>query len=436
MENDQIQKGYWAIATQKHLKGFTTDSTNIDELDDLNIAGKAGRFLGAIRGNGKIENIKKLEKMANHVGITKSELHHTILPEIEKAADGKVEIIKNTSGDIIGIVEYLFDNLPVLEIAGEVFEQQNPSDIERIVISTMDETRKVPYLESELGEHLSKTGFQEEQITLSLALQEQFRLIQRLRISKRNDPIISNEYVWGANHAKIASAIGALDLGKKQSLRDVVNMIQSTQGLPLDDMPEIDSDILLLAQKTGMILPTRIISARGIEKDFVFSADIESKLEYQNDILDDVKLLLASIRFGQNYTNFSRISDPKKFLQALIDRDYVGPHSANATDYTLLEKRGIVKVETHTTYNSYTGTSRTGPCLRLQRKDVAKTALTLIANPVYTIKNDTEFGSVDAMLTASNFVSPEETRIKLGVSPRPVQEAEEYLSKVLRDELV
>lgn len=436
MENNQIQQGYWSVATQKHLKGFTTDSSNIDELDDLNIAGKAGRFLGSVRGNGKIENIKKLEKMANHVGITKSELHHTILPEIEKAADGKVEIIKETSGDIIGIEEYLFDNPSVLEIAGQVFEQQNPSEIERIVIATMDETRKIPYLESEMGNYLTIRGFKEEQIKLSLALQEQFRLIQRLRPSKQTDPIISNEYVWGTNHAKIATAIASLELGKKQNLREVIDMIQSTQGIPSDMLPAIDQNVLILAQKTGMILPTRIISARGIEKDFVFSADLEGKLEYQDDILDDVKLLLASIRFGQNYTPFSRISDPRKFLQALINNKYVGPHSANETDYTLLEKRGIIKVETHSSYNSFTGMTRTGACLKLLRKDVAEMALALVNDPTYTIKGNHGFGSAEAMLTASNFISPEESRIKLGVSPKPVQEAEEYLSKVLRDELI
>lgn len=436
MEKNQIQKGYWSVAAQKHLNGFTTDSSNIDELDDLNIAGKVGRFLGAVRGNGRIENIKKLEKMANHVGITKSELHHTIFPEIERAAAGKVEIIKEVSGDIIGIEEYLFNNPSVLEIAGQVFEQQNPSDIERIVIATMDETRKVPYLESEMGDHLSRMGFKEEQIALSLALQEQFRLIQRLRPSKQTDPIISNEYVWGANHAKIATAVTSLEFEKKQNLREVINIIQSTQGIPSDRLPAIDQNVLILAQKTGMILPTRIISARGIEKDFVFSADLEGKLEYQDDILDDVKLLLASIRFGQNYTQFSRISDPRRFLQALINSTYVGPHSANETDYTLLEKRGIVKVETHSTYNSFTGRTRTGACLKLLRKDVAEIALTLINDPTYAIKGDGEFGSVDALLTASNFISPEESRIKLGVSPKPVQEAEEYLSKVLRDELI
>lgn len=436
VSEELIREGYWSIATQKHLIKYTADSSNIDELDSLSVAGKAGRFLGTIRNNKRVENMRKLEKMANNVGISRSDLHRIILPEIEKASDGKVELIKTTVGDIVGIQEYLFDHPSVLEISGQVFEQQRPSEIERIAVSTMDETRKIPYLESELSEYLAKSGFTEEDINISLALQEQFKLIQRLRPSKQTDPIISNEYVWGSNHAKIAAAVTSLELEQKQTLRDVIEMIQNKQGVPVESLPSIDPNILTLAQKTGMILPTKIISLRGLEKSFVFSANLQGDVGYQDDILDDVKLLLASIRFGQNYTPYSKITDPRRFLTALINRDYVGPHSANETDYTLLEKRGIVKVETKSSYNPFTGNTRTGPCLKLLRKDVAEHALSLLSESQYSIGNDNNYGSTEAMLSASVFVSPEESRIKLGVSPKPVQEAEEYLSQVLRDELI
>lgn len=436
VSEELIREGYWSIATQKHLINYTADSSNIDELDSLNVAGKAGRFLGAIRKNKRVENMRKLEKMANNVGISRSDLHRIILPEIEKASDGKVELIKNTVGEVTGIQEYLFDNSTVLDISGQVFEQQRPTEIERIAVFTMDETRKIPYLESELSDYLAKSGFTEEGINVSLALQEQFNLIQRLRPTKQVDPIISNEYVWGSNHAKIATAITSLDLGQKQTLRDVIEIIQNKQGVPVENLPPIDTNILSLAQKTGMILPTKIISLRGLEKSFAFSANLQGDIGYQDDILDDVKLLLASIRFGQNYTLYSKITDPRRFLTALINRDYVGPHSANETDYTLLEKRGIVKVETKSSYNSFTGNVRTGACLKLLRKDVAEHALSLLSEPQYSMGGGNNYGSAEAILSASTFVSPEESRIKLGVLPKPVQEAEEYLSRVLRDELL
>ncbi|HFE9850722.1 TPA: hypothetical protein ACGBG5_000971 [Enterococcus faecalis] len=55
---EKVEKGYWAVATQKHLNKFQTNTPNYEEFDALNNSGKAGRLLGLIRGNTRIENMK------------------------------------------------------------------------------------------------------------------------------------------------------------------------------------------------------------------------------------------------------------------------------------------------------------------------------------------------------------------------------------------
>lgn len=60
VNEDNIKSSYWSIAAQKHLQEFTTYSSNLDELDNLSIAGKAGRFLGVIRGNQKLRKYKEV----------------------------------------------------------------------------------------------------------------------------------------------------------------------------------------------------------------------------------------------------------------------------------------------------------------------------------------------------------------------------------------
>lgn len=436
-EQSKIKSGYWSIATQKHLKEFTTDSSNLDEFDKLNIAGKTGRFLGVIRGNKEINNISKLRKMANTVGISPSELNYIVLPGLEKSSDKQVELIKDSTGEITGIVEYVFTNESVLGIAGQVFEDSNPSAIQRIAIETMDETKRIPYLQDELIEMLVKQGYKEENVSLSFALQEQFKLIQRTNRTK--DPIISNEYVWGANHQKIAMAIANISFGKKQNLKEVIEIIQNHQGHPIEKLPTIDNKLMLLAKKTGMIIPNTIISGRGFQKEFAFSPNMLEPLTYKDDILDDVKLLLASIRFGENYTIHSTIQDPAKFLRNLINYGDIGPHDANSTDYLLLEKKGIVRVVTKTKQlrSQYYGTyEKTGPCLELVRKDVALEALKFIESPNYNIKTDSDIDSFEVVNDTGSYITAEETRIRLGESPEYIKEAEDYLSKVLRDELL
>lgn len=437
-KQSKIKSGYWSIATQKHLKEFKTDSSNFDELDTLNIAGKTGRFLGVIRGNNQIRDMKKLEKMANTVGISPSELNYIILPKLEKSSDKQVELIRNVTGDIEGIAEYVFTNDEVLSITGQVFDDLNPTEMQRIAVETMDETKKIPYFQNELIEMLVKRGYREENIALAFAIQEQFKLIQRINKLKSSDPIISNEYVWGNNHEKIALALSNIEFDRKQSLREVIEIIQNYQGYPLEKLPEIDNDLILLAKKTGMITPNTIVSSRGFRKEFAFSPNMLEPLTYNDDILDDVKLLLASIRFGENYTNHSTITDPVKFLESLIRYGDIGPHDANSTDYTLLEKKGIVRVvrKTKQVWSRYYGewSSRNGYCLELIRRDVAEEALKIIKTPSYNITSDVEINSFEAVNDTGLFITAEANRLKLAESPEYVKEAEEFLCKVLRNE--
>ena len=69
METEGVKQGYWAIATQKHLRLYAQESPGLGRLGNLNTAGKAGRFLGVIRGNDRITNMDKLQQMAESVGI-------------------------------------------------------------------------------------------------------------------------------------------------------------------------------------------------------------------------------------------------------------------------------------------------------------------------------------------------------------------------------
>ena len=53
---DRNFNGFWAVAARKHLKEFVDYSDNADIFDCLNVAGKTGLFLGAIRGNKMLNN--------------------------------------------------------------------------------------------------------------------------------------------------------------------------------------------------------------------------------------------------------------------------------------------------------------------------------------------------------------------------------------------
>lgn len=435
---DKKIEGYWSIAAQKHLKGFTTDSVGLDEYDDIDLAGKAGRFIGSIRGNSKITSIKKIEKIGNTVGIKPKELNKIILPQIEIATKGQVELIRNSAGDITGIEEYVFTNDDVISLTGEIFESLNPTNIEYATIETLDYTKRVPYLMSEIYDVLNKSGFKDADIEMAVSLQEQFKLIQKLDKINKKDPIISNEYIWGINHEKIAYALGHISLDEKQSIKQMIEDVQKYQGIPTDDIKHMQTQLYQLAIKIGMLNPVRIVSNRGLEKDFVFSSNILRPFTQNDDIMDDVKVLLASIRFGEKYTEYSTIQNPSKFLRALLSNDTVGPHSANLTDYILLEKKGIVKVvEDSKTRWGYNGMyTRSGPCLKLIKKDIAQKALEIIENADYVYNDCNDSINADYLGDTGNYMNAEEIRVRIAESPRGVSEAQELLNMALRDETI
>lgn len=428
---DRKTNGFWSIAARKHLKEFVDYSDNGDIFDRLNVAGKTGLFLGTIRGNKQLDNIKKIEKMASQVGIKPIELHKIILPQLEESSDKKIEIYRDSLGNATGIEEYVFDTQSTLEITGKVFEDLNPTDKEIITVNTLEETKKVPYTQNEITEIMVQKGFKENDINISLDIADQFKLIRK--VAKKNDPIISNEYIWGSNNQRIALAVGELGKIQKDSLGITIGEIQNCQGIPYENLTIADKKLFDLAKKIGMINPIKIVTNRNVNKEFEFTQST-NWLPASEDIFDDVRLLLASIRFGENYTQHSTIYSAQKFLSAWIRNGEVGPHDANSTDYIMLEKKGIAKVVYKSKqkwgYNGYY--NATGYYLELVKEDVAREALKFINGIIE--ENDLSIDDYNQIAKSSNYYSAEEQRVRMGDVPESSKEADEYIQRILRDE--
>ena len=428
---DRKTNGFWSIAARKHLKEFVDYSDNGDIFDRLNVAGKTGLFLGTIRGNKQLDNIKKIEKMASQVGIKPIELHKIILPQLEESSDKKIEIHRDSLGNATGIEEYVFDTQSTLEITGKVFEDLNPTDKEIITVNTLEETKKVPYTKNEITEIMVQKGFKENDINISLDIADQFKLIRK--VAKKNDPIISNEYIWGSNNQRIALAVGELGKIQKDSLGITIGEIQNCQGIPYENLTIADKKLFDLAKKIGMINPIKIVTNRNVNKEFEFTQST-NWLPASEDIFDDVRLLLASIRFGENYTQHSTIYSAQKFLSAWIRNGEVGPHDANSTDYIMLEKKGIAKVVYKSKqkwgYNGYY--NATGYYLELVKEDVAREALKFINGIIE--ENDLSIDDYNQIAKSSNYYSAEEQRVRMGDVPESSKEADEYIQRILRDE--
>ncbi|MFL2077168.1 hypothetical protein [Marinilactibacillus psychrotolerans] len=422
--SNQINNGYWAVATQKHLCKFQTNSPNYEEFDALNVSGKAGRLLGLIRGNTQITDIKRMEKLAGTMGIGKRELKKTIFPELERVTDKKIELHKNSSGEIIGLEEYFLSTEEVLSAAGDYFEYMEPDDTERITVETLSNTKKIPNSGSELHSILAKE-YSEETIKHSLVYQEQFRLIKKSTIN--NDEMYSNEYVWNGKQDKIIHSLQKLDIVSREELSTFIELLQKTQGTSQSQIG-LNEQLLLLAKKTGIIDPINIKTSRSFNQEFLFTSNFLGGETLTNDILDDVKLLISSIRFGTKFTQYSRLSNPILFLERLVAGGKVGPHSANGTDYILLESRGIIKTtpSIHRPGRFY---------MELLKKDIGNKALEILKSSNYDIESSVDrYNFSDPQDKHVYFESPENSRMNLAESTAAISEAEDYFIQVLRGE--
>ena len=168
--------------------------------------------------------------MASQVGIKPTELHKVILPQLEESSDQKIEVHRDSTGSLIGIEEYVFDTQSTLEITGKVFEDLHPSDKEIITVDTLEETKKVPYTQTEITEKLIQKGFREDDINISLDVADQFKLIRK--VNKKNDPIINNAkwLLMERNHMTEQEAFRYI---QKSSMDSGTNMVETAQMILL-----------------------------------------------------------------------------------------------------------------------------------------------------------------------------------------------------------
>lgn len=423
--SNSISNGFWSVATQKHLCQFQADSPNYSEFETLNMSGKSGRLLGLVRGNSRIENMPKIEKLAGSIGIGKKELKTKILPELEKVTGKKIELIRNTVGEIVGIEEYFLTSNEVLDASGNYFDYLEPDKKERIMIESLASTKELPTSESEMYSLLS-SSYNEEDIKEALVYQEQFKLINNNKIN--NDIIYTNEYMWGNKQEKLLYPLQRLDIVSREELETFINFLQKTQGANSEQIA-LNQKLLTLAKSTGIINPITLRTKRDFSKDFLFTSNFLGGNSLNDDIMDDLKLLISAIKFGSKFTLYTRLNDPILFLRRLVSGCKVGPHSANGTDYVLLESRGIIKVTE----------SKEKPgrfYMELIKKDVGKMALEILESSDLDLESSVpryDF-SVNQEEASIYYETPELSRLKMAKLPADSQEAAEYFIETIRNE--
>jgi len=163
-----------------------------------------------------------------------------------------------------------------------------------------------------------------------------------------------DEYVFSPriykNEQKFRVAIEILN---EHRLSNIIDFIQENPGNPLpvaEKYLQTDQETLELLSQSGIIDPVRL-EVRGDVKDYLYCSDI---LNHPDDEpFDLVRKTLANFRFGEYYSEKTRLYNLGRFLEYMLDHGHAGSAEAIGTDYMNLEWAGIFKIEQITGTEKY-----------------------------------------------------------------------------------
>ncbi|CAM3574664.1 hypothetical protein DEFR109230_03605 [Deinococcus frigens] len=163
----------------------------------------------------------------------------------------------------------------------------------------------------------------------------------------------------------------------QEQIDGLVGKIYRIAGL-LKENCGVPDEIIQLAANLGLIEVVTVNSAGSglISADFVMPPSVKIKGmnmdTLEDDIFHNAKLLLSSIRFGEQRSIASRgrIMDPVILMSRLIEDNEVGPCTAIGEDYVVLETEGVIetnKAEHKTGEQYYMSLRRREPAVIVKR---------------------------------------------------------------------
>ena len=145
----------------------------------------------------------------------------------------------------------------------------------------------------------------------------------------------------------------AIEILNEHRLSNIIDFIQENPGNPLsvaEKYLQTDQETLELLSQSGIIDPVRL-DVRGDVKNYLFCSDILNRPD--DEPFDLVRKTLANFRFGEYYSEKTRLYDLGRFLEYMLDHGYAGSAKAIGTDYMNLEWAGIFKIEQITGTEKY-----------------------------------------------------------------------------------
>lgn len=392
MENKT--KGSWLIHHTNKLQGVTNQSG----YESTFLAGKAGILLSSISANEDATiNNDKLEVLANASNInTTFELPVLIklLQEHEL-----IDVTKN------GIAVLGVTTSSTLQHTSNIFEKLKHNNREAAAIDLAERASLKPLLISEINEEiidLFKLSNNESKQLFSDA--ESIGFIDTEKLENDEKLLFNGNLFRRETTKKIKMVLDSLKVDEQIKLNDLTLLLGNQACIDIPFATKFLGESLFEKVTAIGLFDISVVSNSKEDVGFLTLPSAFSK--YSNAMVDDAfdlaKAFVSSITYGMTKSTYTRgkIQMVDALLNALVRGEYVGPVEAISEDYKILELKGVVKV----VYGQKKG--RTGPILKLLKKEVGELALQAIR------QGDVSEHSLSALPSAkvTSFKGPESNR--------------------------
>lgn len=392
---DKKVKGSWLIHHTNKLQGVTNQSG----YDNTYLAGKAGILLSAISANNSITvNNDRLDVLARSANISKIELP-TLIDVLEKQ-----KLIDKSSG---GVAVLGVTTTTALQHTSDLFDSLEPQPNELASIAIAERASLSPILTDDVKEELGDTyKLASSELTQLFTEAEQIGFVDVEKISNDQTLLFNGNLFRREATEKIKIVLDSLKSDEQIKLNELTEKLRKQACVDVNYAQQF-LGVALFQKVTAIgLFDISVVSNSTESVGFLTLPSAFSKYSSSmvEDAFDLAKAFVSSITYGMTKSSYERgqIQMVDALLSALVRGESVGPVSAIAEDYKVLELKGVVQVK----HGSKKG--RSGPMLTLLKKEIGELALQAIR------QGDVSEHSLQDLPTAAvtTFNGPEHNREK------------------------
>lgn len=367
---DSKTKGAWLIHHANKLQTVVNPSA----FENVNIAGKAGILLSALSTTEQLviepNKVKILAQEANISGLEQKALLDILKNhELIDFSDSGVEILGFTTSS-------------TLEHTSKIFENQTPTQTELASILLSEKISECPYNSDMILTQISDLYKIDKSSLSSFKTNiEEMGLVDIEKVDEQNILYFNGNLFKREDTKKIQYVLSTLNQEEQIKLTTFNNLLNEKACIATTEAEKTLGNILYSKLCSIGMYDINVVSNEQGEVGFLTKPSSFSKYSSSDidDAFDLAKAFVSSLTYGMTRSNSNRgqIQMIEKLLTKLIRGEEVGPVEAIGQDYKILELKHVVEIK-HGTRRSYYGNLRSGPMMKLLKKDVGELALQAI----------------------------------------------------------